>query len=268
MGQINLAFTTKNIDPRDHILSVLIEIDSFVYGVFDKQHNLVAAGDHLIDMHNEDPFSALKEDSNINPDYYKSLVTYSTADFAHLSELDFGGGDFDAYFNNISTGDEILIDRLTDSGIHVVFPVNSNLRASLNALISPTSEIHISTAMRQYIYPSQAKNNVVLVGTDRIHYMSYNGGDLILYNAYTYRTKEDFLYYLQLATEFAGVDREVDVLEIGGWLAVDSDIYKNVSPYYRHLKWVTLPAMGLLSTDENHLKHHYFALYASAVCVS
>lgn len=268
MGQINLTFTSKNIDPRDHILSVLIEIDSFVYGVFDKEHNLVAAGDHVIDMHSEDPFSGLKEDGNINPDYNKTLVTYSTAEFAHLNELDFGGGSFDTYFNNISTKDEILSDRFTDSAIHVVFPVNSNLRASLHALISPTSEIHISTAMRQYIYPSQAKNNMVVVGTDRIHYMAYNEGDLIMYNAYTYRTKEDFLYYIQLATEFAGVDREVDVLEIGGWLGVDSDIYKYVAPYYRNLKWVSLPAMGLLSSDENHLKHHYFALYASALCVS
>ena len=64
------------------------------------------------------------------------------------------------------------------------------------------------------------------------------------------------------------MDREVDVLELGGWLGVNSDIYKCVAPYYRHLKWVSLPAMDVLSSDENHLKHHYFALYASALCVS
>ena len=268
MGQINLTFTTKDIDPKDHTLSVLIEMDSLVYGVFDKQNNLVASGNHTIDIDSKDPFSALIEDGNINLNYNKTLVTYSTADFVHLSELDFGGGDFDAYFNNISIGDEILSNRFTDSGIYAVFPVNSNLRSNLNALINPTLEIHISTAMRQYIYPSQAKKNVVLVGMGRIHYMSYNRGDLIMYNAYTYRTKEDFLYYLQLATEFTGMDREIDVLEMGGWLGVNSDIYKFVAPYYRHLKWVSLPEMAIISSDENHLKHHYFALYASALCVS
>jgi hypothetical protein len=99
LGQINLTFTTKNIDPKDHTLSVLIEMDSLVYGVFDKQHNLVASGNHAIDIYSKDPFSALIEDGNINLNYNKTVVTYSTADFVHLSELDFGGGDFDAYFN-------------------------------------------------------------------------------------------------------------------------------------------------------------------------
>ncbi len=268
MGQINLTFISKNIDPKDHILSVLIEADSFVYGVFDKQLNLVAAGDHTIDMHKQDPFADVKKDENVNVDYYKSLVVYSTEEFAHLGELDFGGGDFEAYFNDMAIGSEFLNDRLTDSGIHVVFPVDRRLRANINEIVMPSSEMHISTAMRQYIYPSHAKKNVILVGADRLHYMSYNKGGLVLYNAYTYRTKEDFLYYLQLATDFASVDREVDVLEIGGWLGVDSDIYKYISPYYRHLEWVGLSAMNLESKDEDHLKHHYFALYANALCAS
>ena len=268
MGQINLTFTSKNIDHKDHILSVLIEADSFVYGIFDKKHNLVAAGDHVIDLHQDKPFSNIEQDLNISSEYYKTVVAYSTTEFAHLNELDYDGGDFDAYFNNMSIGDEILSDRFTDSEIHVVFPVNSNLRANVNELIKPSSEIHISTAMRQYIYPSQAQKNVVLVENDRFHYMSYNGGDLILYNTYTYRTKVDFLYYLQLATDFAGMNRDEDVLEIGGWLGIDSDIHKCAAPYYRQLKWVSLPFMNLRSSDENHLKHHYFALYANVLCVS
>lgn len=268
MGQINLAFTTPNIDHKDHVLSVLIEADSFVYGVFDKKHNLVAAGQHVIDLRSENPLSELKNDIHVNTNYSKILVTYSTNEFAHLSELDFGGGDFEVYFNNLSSSDQILSNKFTDSGIYVVFPVDSNLRAIITELISPTVEMHISTAMRQYIYPSESKKNVILVGSDRMHYMTYNGGDLILYNAYTYRTKEDFLYYLQLATDFAGVDREHEVIELGGWLGMNSDINKYIQPYYRNLKWVSLPFMNLRSSDESHLKHHYFAIYASVLCVS
>ena len=267
MGQINLAFTSKKIDPRDHILSVLIEADSFVYGVFDKKHNLVAAGDHIINMHSEDPLVEIKANRHINADYYKRLVIYSTAEFAHLSKLDFGGGDFDAYFTTMSVGDEILSDKFTDSNVHVVFSVNSDIRAKLNELINPDSELHISTALRQYIYPSKSQRNVLLVGSDRMHYMAYAGGDLILYNAYNYRTKEDFLYYLQLATDFTGIDREVDIIEVGGWLGEDSDIYKAIVPYYRHMEWVRLPFVGIDSSDESHLKHHYFSLYAGLLCV-
>jgi hypothetical protein len=268
LGQINLAFTSKNIDPRDHKLSVLIETDSFVYGVFDKNNNLVAAGNHAIDLRSENPLSGIIGNKDINALYYKTLISYSTTEFAHLNELDYDGGNFEAYFNNMSSGDEIARDKFTDSGVYAVFPFNSNLRSNLKDLLSPVSEIHISTAMRQYLYPSQTKKNIVLVGSDRFHYMSYSGGDFTMYNAYTYRTKEDFLYYLQLATDFAGIDREVDTLEIGGWLGEDSDIYKSIEPYYRHIEWVTLPAMKLLSSDERHLKHHYFALYAGVLCVS
>ena len=268
MGQINLTFTTKNIDHRDHILSVLIKADSFIYGVFDKKHNLVAAGNHVIDMHSDNPLASIIADEHVNTNYYKAVVTYSTEEFVHLSELDFGGGAFEAYFNKMSLGDELLSDKFTDSEVYAVFPVNSKMKSNLNEILRPSSEIHISTALRQYIYPSHAKKNVVQVESDRLHYMSYVGGNLTMYNAYTYRTKEDFLYYLQLATDFAGLDREADVLEVGGWLDEDSDIYKYVAPYFRHIEWVALPFMELRSSDENHLKHHYFALYAGALCVS
>ncbi len=268
MGQINLTFTSKNIDPKDHILSVLIAADSFVYGILDKQRNLVAAGDHVIDMVSDNPFQNVKSDSNIRSDYFKTVIVYSTTEFAHLSELDFGGGDFEAYFNTTSIGDEILSDKFTDSGVHVIYPVSSSMKTLLNELLEPSYELHISTVMRQYIYPSQAKKNLALVINDRLHFMAYNGGSLTMYNAYTFRTKEDFLYYLQLATDFADLNSEKDALEIGGWLGVDSGIYKFISPYYRHLNWVTLPFMSLRSTDQSHLKHHYFALYASALCVS
>jgi len=212
LEQINLNFTSKIIDRGDHILSVLIEADSFVYGVFDKKHNLVSAGMHDIDMQSSDPLAKILADEQLTSDYYKVVISNSTSEFAHLSSLDFGAGDFGVYFNDMSVGDEILSDQFTDSDVHVIFPVNSNLRSKLIALFQPSSEIHISTAMRQFVYPSQSRRDVVLVGDDRLHYMSYNGGDLAMYNAYNYRTKEDFLYYLQLATDFSGMDREKKAL--------------------------------------------------------
>lgn len=268
MGQIDLAFTSKNIDPKDHILSVLIEADSFVYGVFDRHHTLVSAGVHNINLQSNVPIDVLVSDKLIVTGYYKTVISYSTKEFAHLSPLDFGSGDFGIYFNDISVGDEILSDKFTDSDVHVVFKVNKNLRQQINDILSPTSEVHVSTALGQYVYPSQSSRNIVMVSSDRLHYMSYNGGNLNMYNAYQYRTKEDFLYYLQLATDFAGIDREKDILEIGGWLDQTSDIYKLISPYYRNIQWVNMPSMSLFSKNKNHLKHHYFAIYATALCVS
>ena len=268
MGQINLAFTSKNIDPKDHILSVLIEADSFVYGIFDKKHDLISAGIHTIDRHSDDLLSAIRKDGQLVTGYHKAIVAYSTLEFVHLNALDFDAGDFSIYFNGLTNDDEILTDAFTHSEVKVVFPVNRKMRGQIVGLLSPYAEVHVSTAMQQHIYPSQAKRNLVLVGADIMHYMSYNGGHLSMYNAYRYRTKEDFLYYLQLASDFSGIDREVDVLEVGGWLDMGSDIYKMVSPYYKHIQWVDMARMGMSTASDDHLKHHYFALYANALCVS
>lgn len=267
MEQINLTFNTKNIDPKDHILSVFIEADSFVYGVFDKKHKLVASANYQIDLLSDNPLAAAIQDTNLGSSYYKTIITYSSREFVHLNKQDFEAGDFEVYFNESTLGEELLTDKFTDSDVHVVYKVNTNLRRSLIALLAPSVEIHISTAMRQYIYPSQSKKYVALITSSKLHYMSYSAGQFQMYNAYAYHTKEDFLYYLQLANDFVKMDNESATLEVGGWLDRSSEMYKFVSPYYRHIDWVNQPSMTISSSNKVHQKHHFFALYASILCV-
>ena len=267
MGQINLNFQSKNIDHKDHILSVFIEADSFVFGVFDKEHHLVASGHYPINENIDSPLAELDDDALLRGNYHKAIIAYSSREFVHLNRQDFEAGDFEVYFSKAATGEELLTDNFTHSEVHVVFPVKSAIRQALVKKFAPNSEIHISTAMRQHIYPSQVKRHVALVTSNKLHYMAYDKGNLNMYNAYSYRTKEDFLYFLQLASDFAKMDRESDKLEIGGWLDKTSELYNFSAPYYRHADWVKQPYMSLASDNEVHQKHHFFALYASALCV-
>lgn len=267
MGQVNLTFSNKNIDPSDHILSVFIEADSFVYGIFDSQHQLVASSHHKLGLNTDRPLDAVGKDTNIHSNYKKTIITYSSKEYVHLGKLDFEAGDFEVYFDDTTINQELLTDKFTDSDVHVVFSVDNKLRQKINEILSPNEEIHVSTAMRQYIYPSQMSKNVCMLTDNKLHFMSYAKGDLKVYNSFDFRSKEDVLYYLQLVSDFAEVDKENDSLELGGWIDESSEMYKVVRPYFRNIDWVNLPYMSLASSDRNHTKHHFFALYASALCV-
>ncbi len=267
MGQVNLTFSNKNIDPKDHILSVFIETDSFVYGVFDMKQQLVASAHYSIGLNEETPFAEIEKDPNIQSNYKKTIIAYSSREFVHLNELDYKAGDFEVYFDPSTVAEELLVDKFTDSEVHIVFSVNRSIREQLIKLLEPTSEIHVSTALRQYIYPSQSNRHVALVTGNQLHYMSHLEGKLKMYNAYSYRTKEDFLYYLQLATDFTNMDRNSATLELGGWIDSTSDLYKFITPYYRHVDWVKQPSLDISSANKNHAKHHFFVLYASVLCV-
>lgn len=267
MGQIRLDFSLENIDPKDHKLSVYIETDSFVYGIFDKQGIQKAHKQLKIDWKQEDPFASLKNDEVLMAEFYKKVVVIDTPVFVHLPEVDYDSDQLESYFDMKLPHVQYQSDRLTGQDIYVVYPVRKPLRKYLKEVLKPDECVHASTAMANYVYPSQEKAYIANFGNESLQYFSQKEGMLQLYNNYRIRTKEDALYYLELASSNVGMNREKDILYVSGLIDKGSEIFELIRPYYRHIELLHPKLHGLETQDMQQLKHHYFMQYAGALCV-
>lgn len=268
MGQIDLDFHNTISDPSDHKLSAHLESDSFVYSVFDGHNALVAHKSHRIDYHSVDPYRSIREDENLGLQYSKLVLVCSSSRFVHLDEHDYDDDHLEAYFSALSSEESLISEIITASKIRVVYPMADSIIGALQDILHPTAVVHFSSALRQYIYPSQKSRFVVVFTERKLHFMCYRDGLLQMYNAYDCRSKEDFLYYLQLATEAVSMDKNADHLELGGNIDPSSDLYKIISPYYRNIDWMHLMD-STLTTDRHDLSpHYYIPTYIGKLCVS
>lgn len=63
------------------------------------------------------------------------------------------------------------------------------------------------------------------------------GNNLLLYNAFNYRTKEDFAYYLLYVLEFVGLNPETVDLTLLGEIMKDSTVYEIAYKYLRNIRF-------------------------------
>lgn len=269
MGQINIDFHSKEINHFDDLtLSVLIEADSFVYGIFDQDANLINVKSYDFDFVDNNLSKIIESDDYLSQNYGKTIVVYGAKQFVHIPSDEYNQGNFHLYFDNVTKDEILLSDQFTDSNVHVVYTAPNSVVSKVDALLNPSESIHISTAMRQLVYPSQDKRNLAIWSKQKLHFIAYDQGDFKFYNGYKCRTKEDYLYFLQLATDITSMNREIDTLEIGGMLDQHSDAYTLIKPYYKYVEAMNPPYLKVASGNIDHLPHYYILLYAGALCVS
>lgn len=267
MGQVRLDFSSKNIDPKDHLLSVYIEADSFVYGVFDSSYKQLVHKKHNIQWQSEDPFSAMRSDQVLNLDYSKKSVVIHTQQFAHLSSIDYDPNALEQYFEIKLPKVAYKSDRLTGQDIYVVYPVRKPLLKYIKDEIHPNEFAHASTAMANYVYPSTSDTYIANFGHQSIQFIAVKNGLLHMYNSYHIKSREDALYFAQLASQSAQMSAENDTLHLTGLIDKGSDLYEMLRPYYRYLTLIKPDMHSIATNDLEHKKHHYFMEYIGALCV-
>ncbi len=92
-------------------------------------------------------------------------------------------------------------------------------------------------------------------------------GQLQFFNQFHFRTTKDFIYYLLLACDDYGLDRDQLQLTLSGDITEDSAIYKIVYKYIRHIHFAGRPAgLDYPSEMEKLPPHSHQNLLSLALC--
>ena len=88
---------------------------------------------------------------------------------------------------------------------------------------------------------------------------------LMLANAFSCQTAEDFLYFTILVYQQLGLDTHEVPLEIAGEIEQDSVLYQLLYKYIRHIRGASLPAGITLANDLDDIRSYY---YLNLLCMA
>jgi Protein of unknown function (DUF3822) len=96
-----------------------------------------------------------------------------------------------------------------------------------------------------------------------ILYMDLSG-KLLFCNTYTYLAPQDYIYYVLLAADELGIDREEVRVTLLGEMSVDSQLYELTGRYFRYVSLAATPTSITFSEAfEEFPRHYLYHLYNS-----
>jgi hypothetical protein len=270
-------------DSSAYQLSILLGIDSLVYFVFDvgTQQGLVLKTAPLDNpekniqglceslksfFEREDLFSFLFRRVRIAlPESVSAVVPvrlFNEVEKAtYLEELV-----NDGHFSYVQH------DELGEMGINVVYPVETELVATLKKqfptgkFFSPSTPLLLGFKKTIDIDEKGTKVYAYLA-VEKLHILVFEKQNLLFYNAYPYAATSDVMYYTLLVYNQLNLDPSEIPLILTGNIVADSEIYKMLFRYVADIQFFTeLPFIKFGRKFQDIPPYFHFNLYALALC--
>ena len=174
-------------------------------------------------------------------------------------------------FNHKLEEDEIVLaDNLMNLSSKNVFAIPRSVQQVFTELYANATFEHYSSALIETLLVlnknSTEKKVIVNVHALAFEVVVIKGKELLLYNTFTYKSPEDFIYYVLFVCEQLQLNPETLVLEVVGEIEKDSALYQVLYKYIRNVKFGVRPDTFNYGTKLGSLpKHHHFSLYAQFV---
>ncbi len=262
MGKINIAFDHIRNKEQIKELSVVTYTDSFFYGLWDNEENLLKS-----DMHPLSEFHTLINQFTELYDLKFARVMSTAKPYVHLAEEDFEKKYFEDYFDGIYRLGKLKskskeIDRFVREEICTLHYIEDQVIEQLKSANFPVKNGHISTALANYSYLID-KDVVSYISNDTLHISCTQNNQFKFYNQFDCHFKEDYLYFYMLVLNAFKIDPLMNDIHVGGTIDINSKLYQLLSGY--------IPKINMSDKDlkiENGLdKHLYFDLYLCKSCV-
>lgn len=264
MVKIDFAFdqisNVKNIKE----LSVVFYPDSFFYGLWDTDEQLVKS-----DHHSVSNFGKLI--SILNKTYkFKIVRLMSTVKpFVHLPREEYEKKYYNEYFDGIydvakrKSSKKDIDDFLREeiSTLHFMDKSIVKVMQSSKALYKTA---HISTALANYTFLIDT-DLVSYIEEANIHICYAKDGKFQMYNQYYCEQAEDYLYYILYVMDHFNLDPQSDAVQIGGYITKDSPLMKLLKNYVKNLNIVDQHIK--IPSKAKNPKQFYYDLYLCKSCV-
>ena len=171
---------------------------------------------------------------NLNSTLVPSRLYNKEENLTYLEKMSPLSGDF-----------EIRVDSLISANAEHVYVLESQLPKVLKNYFSGAEIIHSTTALYKGVRRAAQENGekciYLNVRQEALQITFFDKGELIFYNAFSYSSSKDFIYYVMLVYDQFGLKPDTTPIHLSGELMEDSEMYHLIYRYIRHLKLVDPP---------------------------
>lgn len=263
MGEIKISFKNKT-GLKPEILSATIGSDSFFYGLFSEDYQLLECQHYKVpNFKDQSIIDKIKFDL-YNIQHLKINVSSTSKPYLHSKEEDTGKllNFFPAFLNKDKAD-----NKFTDQDVVVEFGLTKDQTQFLeNVLNSNSKKFHISTVLSNYYYPYSKKQLLAFVDDGKVHIMYGKDTKFLYYNQFNCENENDYLYFISLMYDQLDLDKEVDSLLLFGRVDADSPIYSLLHGYIRNIEFMKSAKLSISDLRYRMYQHYYLDLFATALC--
>ncbi len=251
---------SKNLETNDlkeTFLSIQISLDGFSFSVYDSiAKDFLAFYEFSFDLESSSPeqvlmpIKAIFEENEIlqHNHFRKVFVHYANTLSTLVPKVFFDSEKKHLYLKNtvkVFPSDFISHDELTTMDAVLVYipfvNINNFLFSKFGSFeYQHASSLLIDSLLKSNAFPKNEKTVAVNAYASHFEALVWNGKELIFYNTFSFKTAEDFIYYLLFVYEQLGLDPNTVQTLFMGEIEKESALYKIAYQYIRHTSFLPL----------------------------
>jgi hypothetical protein len=186
----------------------------------------------------------------------------------------FNENDRRVYFRNLtelSVNDAIEVDTLRNIDFKNLYAVDASYLKQVITLFPNARIYHYLSPLIlgcQHLAETLTGHQVFAnVRDGRVQLLFFDGRNLIFANSYTFKTPQDFVYFILLIYEQFKLNPEKIPLSLSGSMTEASELYRFAYRFIRHIHWVSVPDYFQLGNQFAGIPpHFYFDLFSIKLC--
>jgi hypothetical protein len=250
---------------KPDILSAVIGADSFFYGLFTGDGQLLECNHYLIDSFEDESIIERIKLDIFSTEGLNVKVAYSGKPYIHNEKSN--AGSLIHFFPAFGNKDRD-VDTLTDQEVAVDYGFTKTHTAFLNEVLGKIDvTFHLSTVLANYYYPYTAGKLVACIDNSKLHVMYAKDRKFLFYNQFDCVHENDYLYFIKLAFKEMKLNPESSPLELSGKVDRDSPIFKLLQDYIRNIDFMQSSILNVKDLRYKAKQHYYLDLFATSICV-
>ncbi|MFT6335599.1 MAG: hypothetical protein ACI86M_001357 [Saprospiraceae bacterium] len=260
---IDISFKNRT-GLKPDILSAVIGADSFFYGLFTGDGQLLESNHYSLDSFDDESII-----EKIKFDIYSTAgltvkVAYSGKPYLHNEKST--SGSLTRFFPAFANKD-FNADKLTDQEVVVDYGFTKAHSTFLNEVLGRIDvKFHLSTVLANYYYPYTASKLIACVDDSKLHVMYAKDRKFLFYNQFDCVHENDYLYFIKLVYKEMKLNPESSPLELAGKLDIESPIYKLLKDYIRNIDFMQSSVLDVKDLNYKAKQHYYLDLFATSIC--
>lgn len=250
MGKIRLDITEdaySKLNQNNYELSILVGMDSFTYMLYDDAHSVVALKEFAFEGQRPDLSTIIKSERRLHEPFQRVRIGWMLGPPVLLPARLYNPLEKRTYLQHlqsIESTDEVFADHLPQWECRCLYSLPHALLHSLQQAFPNAQHFHLASALLLCLPQISTGNDayklmVHLTGQSLVVILAGASGPVFC-NAFSYKSAEDFLYYVLLALEQQSLDNNQIPLYISGRLLEDSAIFRLLQRYFKHIYFAPL----------------------------
>jgi len=266
------------LNPSDCSLAIYLTSKKILYSALDKVHHKVLAVNEyelekmLKDNIWSEAFALLESaqpgiksigEVKIALDYGKSLLV--PQDLFVESEM---GTYLDFSLSAYEQPEKDFIDSIP---AYNIYSLPAGFPEAVKKVFDKFAMYHVSTPFIENIIRENKNLRVnkifVSLSGNAMHVAAVEQGRFVFYNGYSFKTKEDFVYYLMAVAEELSFHPEEIQISVSGTITPDSEYYQTARRFLKNITFSERPKALKYSAKLDTVPKHFFALlYSIHLC--